>query len=108
MSTPDPSAWSPRKGGNKRNAALAIRALCTRHFWRRDPYHDQGWICGSRTKLGSLRAEAAALGGADLLVANVGGSSGKGLLESTPEDWVRTFDLNLRMSSRPCGFESIR
>jgi 3-oxoacyl-[acyl-carrier protein] reductase len=38
---------------------------------------------------------AAALGGADLLVANVGGSSGKGLLESTPEDWMRTFDLNL-------------
>jgi 3-oxoacyl-[acyl-carrier protein] reductase len=40
-------------------------------------------------------ATAATLGGADLLVANVGGSSGKGLLESTPEDWMRTFDLNL-------------
>jgi 3-oxoacyl-[acyl-carrier protein] reductase len=38
---------------------------------------------------------ANALGGADLLVANVGGSFGKGLLESTPEDWVRTFELNL-------------
>ena len=38
---------------------------------------------------------AAALGGADLLVANVGGSAGRGLLESTPEDWARTFDLNL-------------
>jgi 3-oxoacyl-[acyl-carrier protein] reductase len=38
---------------------------------------------------------AAALGGADLLVANVGGSSGGELLASTPEDWVRTFDLNL-------------
>ena len=38
---------------------------------------------------------AGALGGADLLVANVGGSSGRGLLESTPEDWLRTFDLNL-------------
>lgn len=38
---------------------------------------------------------AAALGGVDLLVANVGGSSGKGLLASTPEDWMRTFDLNL-------------
>jgi 3-oxoacyl-[acyl-carrier protein] reductase len=35
------------------------------------------------------------LGGADLLVANVGGSAGKGLLESTPDDWTRTFDLNL-------------
>jgi 3-oxoacyl-[acyl-carrier protein] reductase len=38
---------------------------------------------------------AAALGGVDLLVANVGGSIGHGLLESTPEDWARTFDLNL-------------
>jgi 3-oxoacyl-[acyl-carrier protein] reductase len=38
---------------------------------------------------------AAALGGADLLVANVGGTSGQDLLGSTPEDWVRTFDLNL-------------
>ncbi len=38
---------------------------------------------------------AQALGGVDLLVANVGGSSGGSLLESTPEDWRRTFDLNL-------------
>jgi 3-oxoacyl-[acyl-carrier protein] reductase len=38
---------------------------------------------------------AAALGGIDLLVANVGGASGQDLLASTPEDWVRTFDLNL-------------
>lgn len=38
---------------------------------------------------------AAALGGVDLLVANVGGSAGGELLESTPEDWVRTFELNL-------------
>src|SRR4051812_12015151 len=38
---------------------------------------------------------AAALGGLDLLVANVGGTSGGGLLDSTPEDWMRTFDLNL-------------
>jgi 3-oxoacyl-[acyl-carrier protein] reductase len=38
---------------------------------------------------------AASLGSADLLVANVGGSAGRGLLESTPEDWARTFDLNL-------------
>ena len=38
---------------------------------------------------------AAALGGVDLLVANVGGSSGRGLLESTPDDWLRTFELNL-------------
>ena len=38
---------------------------------------------------------AAALGGVDLLVANVGGSAGGALMESTHEDWVRTFDLNL-------------
>ncbi len=38
---------------------------------------------------------AAALGGVDLLVANVGGSAGQGLIESTPEDWTRTFELNL-------------
>src|SRR5918992_3180026 len=38
---------------------------------------------------------AAALGGVDLLVANVGGSAGGTLLESTAEDWARTFELNL-------------
>jgi 3-oxoacyl-[acyl-carrier protein] reductase len=38
---------------------------------------------------------AQALGGVDVVVANVGGSSGRGLLESTPEDWLKTFDLNL-------------
>jgi 3-oxoacyl-[acyl-carrier protein] reductase len=38
---------------------------------------------------------ASALGGADLLVANVGGMAGGSLLESTPEDWQQTFDLNL-------------
>ena len=38
---------------------------------------------------------AEALGAVDLLVANVGGSAGGLLQESTPEDWVRTFDLNL-------------
>lgn len=38
---------------------------------------------------------AAALGGVDVLVANVGGTAGGSLLESTAEDWTRTFDLNL-------------
>jgi 3-oxoacyl-[acyl-carrier protein] reductase len=38
---------------------------------------------------------AAELGGVDLLVANVGGSAGQELLASTPEDWTRTFELNL-------------
>ena len=38
---------------------------------------------------------AAALGGLDLLIANVGGSAGQELMASTAEDWLRTFDLNL-------------
>lgn len=38
---------------------------------------------------------AEALGGVDLLVANVGGMSGRGFLATTPEDWLRTFELNL-------------
>lgn len=42
-----------------------------------------------------VEESAAALGGVDLLVANVGGSAGQGLLESTPEEWARTFELNL-------------
>ncbi len=42
-----------------------------------------------------MEEAAGTLGGVDMVVANVGGSSGRGLLESTAEDWVRTFDLNL-------------
>jgi 3-oxoacyl-[acyl-carrier protein] reductase len=38
---------------------------------------------------------AAALGGLDLLVANAGGSSGGGLLDSTPEDWAETYAINV-------------
>lgn len=38
---------------------------------------------------------AAQLGGVDLAVANVGGSSGGELLDSSTSDWTRTFDLNL-------------
>lgn len=36
-----------------------------------------------------------ALGGVDLLVANVGGMSGKTFLSLTPEDWIQTFETNL-------------
>src|SRR5947209_3562164 len=35
---------------------------------------------------------AAALGGVDLLVANVGGSAGQELVASTPADWLQTFE----------------
>jgi 3-oxoacyl-[acyl-carrier protein] reductase len=38
---------------------------------------------------------AGALGGLDLLVANAGGSSGGDLLDSTPEDWARTYAINV-------------
>jgi 3-oxoacyl-[acyl-carrier protein] reductase len=42
-----------------------------------------------------VQDSAGVLGGVDLVVANVGGSAGGRLLEATPEDWHRTFDLNL-------------
>jgi 3-oxoacyl-[acyl-carrier protein] reductase len=38
---------------------------------------------------------AAALGGLDLLVANVGATVGGGLMESTSQDWTQTLDLNV-------------
>jgi len=42
-----------------------------------------------------LRTSAEALGGIDILIDNVGGSEGKGLIGSTDEEWMRTFDLNV-------------
>lgn len=44
---------------------------------------------------GFIAASAAALGGVDMLINNVGGASGRGLMESTDEEWLGTFDLNL-------------
>ena len=38
---------------------------------------------------------AEALGGIDILVNNVGGASGGGLLESSDQDWMETFEVNL-------------
>jgi 3-oxoacyl-[acyl-carrier protein] reductase len=43
---------------------------------------------------------AQVLGGIDLLVANVGGSAGGKLLEATPADWLKTFDLNVFHATR--------
>jgi 3-oxoacyl-[acyl-carrier protein] reductase len=42
-----------------------------------------------------IEAAAGALGGVDILINNVGGSSGKGLMDSTDEEWFGTFDVNL-------------
>jgi 3-oxoacyl-[acyl-carrier protein] reductase len=44
---------------------------------------------------GFVERSAAGFGGVDLLVANVGGTSGGTLMESTREDWERTLNLNL-------------
>jgi 3-oxoacyl-[acyl-carrier protein] reductase len=43
----------------------------------------------------AVDAAAGLLGGLDLLVANVGGSSGRGLMDSTPDDWTLAFAANV-------------
>lgn len=45
-------------------------------------------------------AAAEALGGLDGLVANAGDGFGRGLLDSTPDDWSRTFELNVGHAAR--------
>ena len=42
-----------------------------------------------------VEESAAALGGVDLWSPTSAACAGRGLLESTPEDWARTFELNL-------------
>jgi 3-oxoacyl-[acyl-carrier protein] reductase len=42
-----------------------------------------------------IHASAEALGEIDILINNAGGSKGKGLGDSTDEEWVGTFDLNV-------------
>jgi 3-oxoacyl-[acyl-carrier protein] reductase len=57
-----------------------------------------GTVADVATAAGAARFvadSAAALGGVDRLVANVGGSSGDWLTDSTAEDWLRTFEVNL-------------
>jgi 3-oxoacyl-[acyl-carrier protein] reductase len=49
-----------------------------------------------------VAASSEALGRIDVLVNNVGGSMGKGLLNSTDEEWMGTFDLNLFHAVRAC------
>ncbi len=43
---------------------------------------------------------AAALGGVDGLVANVGGTFGGNFMDTTAEDWVKTFEVNLVHAAR--------
>ncbi|MDB5074884.1 MAG: 3-oxoacyl-(acyl-carrier-protein) reductase [Chloroflexi bacterium] len=47
-----------------------------------------------------INAAASALGGIDILINNVGGSSGRGLMESTDDEWFGTFDVNVFQSVR--------
>jgi 3-oxoacyl-[acyl-carrier protein] reductase len=42
-----------------------------------------------------LQASAERYGGIDILINNVGGAQGKGLIGSTDEEWMGTFDLNI-------------
>ena len=44
---------------------------------------------------GAVEAALAAFGGVDILVNNVGGSTGSSFLETSVEDWQRAIDLNL-------------
>jgi len=65
---------------------------------------DKAWgIAADVTNTSALTAavEGAAdcMGGLDLLVANAGGSVGGDLLESTAEDWMATFSLNVLHSA---------
>jgi 3-oxoacyl-[acyl-carrier protein] reductase len=52
-------------------------------------------VTSSRELEHFLQASAATFGRLDILINNVGGSKGKGLLDSTDEEWVGTFDLNI-------------
>jgi 3-oxoacyl-[acyl-carrier protein] reductase len=49
-----------------------------------------------------IHASAEALGGIDILINNVGGSKGKGLLGSSDEEWLGTFDVNIFHAVRAC------
>lgn len=42
-----------------------------------------------------IHASVQALGGIDILINNVGGSKGKGLMGSSDEEWMATFDMNI-------------
>jgi 3-oxoacyl-[acyl-carrier protein] reductase len=48
----------------------------------------------------AVEGAAAAFGGLDVLVNNVGGSTGAAFLETDPEDWQRAIDLNLMSAVR--------
>lgn len=47
-----------------------------------------------------VAASVETLGNIDILVNNVGGAQGKGIINSTDEQWLRTFDINLFQTVR--------
>jgi 3-oxoacyl-[acyl-carrier protein] reductase len=50
----------------------------------------------------AVEAAIAAFGGVDVLVNNVGGSTGSSFLETSLEDWQRAIELNLLPAVRAC------
>jgi len=72
-------------------AASELRELGVEVFSR------AGDVTEAEVAEGFINGAADALGGIDILVANVGGSSGgrSRMEEATDEDWLRTFQLNL-------------
>lgn len=71
------------------DALAALRAGGSTVFGRVADVTSQGAVAAF------MEDSAAALGGLDILINNVGGSKGKGLMESSDEEWFGTFDLNL-------------
>lgn len=63
-----------------------------------------GIVCDLSSEAGCKKfidEAAAALGGLDILVNNVGGSAGsRKFMESTNEEWLETFDLNVHVAVR--------
>jgi len=52
-------------------------------------------VCEREAVDAFVRAAAEALGGINIVVNNVGGSAGGGLLDSSDDEWEETFQLNL-------------
>jgi 3-oxoacyl-[acyl-carrier protein] reductase len=84
-------AFCARGKEDVERAAAEVRALGVKVFGF------QGDVTDAATMKAFVDGAADALGGMDILVANVGGSSGgqKPFAETTDEDWQITYDLNV-------------